>query len=198
MSSFPSHFSLHDRSKMADQLPNLPGVGQVEIVVSSNGGLLIPEPQIEVETTIIEHGLTETETVLDASGVQLAASLLGQPVVAGEPEEMVYVAANVGNDIEVDGVDAIEETEKDDQPSKKRKELVENKKKSVRTPKKAPFASRKVAAPPTSLGQLDTSETGFDVDVKVSSQQWDPTMVNVQIKTLDGNFGVGQLWPPGE
>lgn len=173
---------------------NIPVVGQVELEIPSNGGIGVPEPQIEVEATIIDDGLTEAEAVLEQSGVQIPTLLSSQ---SGGEELVYHVAANVGNDIEVDGVETIEEAEKDDQPAKKKKDLGEAKKKSTKGPKKAANASRKVPAAPASLvPATETPESNFEM--KVGSQQWDSAMVNVQIKNIDGNFDISNIWPAGK
>ncbi|XP_065175379.1 transcription factor YY2-like [Sycon ciliatum] len=178
---------------MADHLPE---VGEVELEIASNGGIGVPEPQVEVETTIIEHGLAETETVLDTSGVELGRLL------SSGGEEMVYIASNVGNDIEVDAVNAIEETEKDDQPAKRKKDHGEGKKKATRAKSaaKSNASARKFVASSVSLTETDAVDTGFEI--KIGTPQWEhqqsSNMVNVHIKTLDADYSVGQLWPSEE
>lgn len=147
--------------KMAD----LPAeVGEVEIEVASNGGIGVPEPQIEVETTAGNHGNCVPEPQIE---VETTVIDHGLTVEVQPGEEMVYIAANVGNDIEVDGADDIEEAEREDQPAKKKKDGGSEGKKA-RTSRGgkgkagAGSSSRKSAAT-TSSAVITPSLQGIDV-----------------------------------
>ena len=164
MSSFDT---LLDASFIPCKMADLPAeVGEVEIEVASNGGIGVPEPQIEVETTA-GNGVPEPQIEVETTVIDHGLTIEVQP-----GEEMVYIAANVGNDIEVDGADDIEEAEREDQPAKKKKDGGGEGKKA-RAPraskgKAGANASRKAAS--TSPAVVASSFQGMDVTFEATGE----------------------------